>query len=123
MNRFNASEVIDASRFFEESFGTQCLLYYAHPHQGFHPDQLSGETPTEGYWNIPLFKVRPGRSAESQATLYLVQTNRERWFEIQTSDRFSQADLPKYVESLPHAITFWDGPNKERWGLNNLLKK
>ena len=122
---FTQHEIVEASEFYCEQVGTHALLFTVHPHEGFHPDQLWGEVPTEGFWQIPLFNIRPGRSNESSATVFLIQSLNERFFEVQTADPHSAEDFRKYLENqpLPFPVIAWDGPNDDRWGLSQLKKK
>ena len=122
---FTQDEIVEASEFYCQRLGTHALLFTVHAHEGFHPDQLLGEVPTEGFWQIPLFNIRPGRSDESSATVFLIQTLNERFFEVQTADSHSAEDFRKYLEKqpLPFPVIAWDGPNNDRWGLNQLRKQ
>lgn len=123
MQNIPAVKAVEWSTEFYRAFDWHLVSYAARFRKNFHPDQLKESTPPEGFWQIPLFHIRPGRSAECSAHVYLIQTEAERIYEIQTTDPSSYADLQKLVGQLNLAVTFWDGPNSERWGLHKLLKR
>jgi hypothetical protein len=90
-------------------------------HPKFHPDQVREEFPLEGFWQLPLFEVRFGRQFYEMFTFQLVQTPKERFFELELSGAEELAKLKQWLKPKK-ALQIYDGPTNKRWDLHKLRK-
>lgn len=95
------------------------ITFQGEYHEGFHPDQVLGTVPQEGYWRFPMFAFQAA-GEDSEVMVYLVQTENERFFEFEIEEKDFQKFLKRSKFDLPYET--YTGPREQRWGLDKLLR-
>jgi hypothetical protein len=107
-------------RFRHEVTTTECYFtYVGEYHKDFHPDQVLGTVPQEGYWLFPMFTFQAA-GADSDVMVYLVQTENDRFFEFEIEENDFQKFLKRSKFDIPYET--YTGPREQRWGLDKLLR-